>query len=87
MVEAEVVYCCRHEYCTRVEDFVARRCRIAFLDVEAARSCLPKVGRLEVAVWEVEASKRGMGCEEISCKARMWDRLNATFLFLICVLL
>ncbi|MEW5300686.1 MAG: hypothetical protein WDW36_003598 [Sanguina aurantia] len=46
MVEAEVVYCCRHEYCTRVEDFVSRRCRIAFLDVEAARSCLPRVAGL-----------------------------------------
>jgi glycerol-3-phosphate dehydrogenase len=31
-LEAEVAYCARHEYCESAVDFVARRCRLAFLD-------------------------------------------------------
>ena len=42
-LEAEVAYAVRYEYCTGVEDFLARRTRLAFLDVRAAEQALPKV--------------------------------------------
>lgn len=32
-----------HEYCETVEDFIARRSRLAFLDVAAARLAVPRV--------------------------------------------
>ena len=44
-LEAEVVYTARHEYCESAEDFLARRTRLAFLDIEAARQALPRVRR------------------------------------------
>lgn len=46
MIEAEVVYCCRYEYCETAEDFVARRTRLAFLDRPACLDALPKVVEL-----------------------------------------
>ena len=33
----------RYEYCTGVEDFLARRTRLAFLDTRAAEQALPRV--------------------------------------------
>lgn len=33
----------RREYCERVEDFLARRTRLAFLDVEAAEAAVNRV--------------------------------------------
>ena len=42
-IEAEVSYACRYEYCTNVEDFLARRTRLAFLDVRAAEQALPRI--------------------------------------------
>lgn len=45
-IEAEVVYCCRHEYCEAPEDFIARRSRLAFLDTRAAAEALPRVVEL-----------------------------------------
>ncbi|GIL75420.1 hypothetical protein Vretimale_8058 [Volvox reticuliferus] len=45
-LEAEVVYCVRHEYCVTPEDFLARRTRLAFLDARAALAALPKVAEL-----------------------------------------
>jgi glycerol-3-phosphate dehydrogenase len=42
-LEAEVAYAVRYEYCTSVEDFLARRTRLAFLDVRAAEQALPRV--------------------------------------------
>ena len=42
-LEAEVVYTARHEYCESAQDFLARRTRLAFLDIEAAREALPRV--------------------------------------------
>ena len=44
MLEAEVVYAVQHEYCETPEDFIARRTRLAFLDVDACRVALPRVG-------------------------------------------
>lgn len=37
---------CRREYCERVEDFLARRTRLAFLDVEAAEAAVNRVSVL-----------------------------------------
>ncbi|KAL8130608.1 hypothetical protein V2J09_019763 [Rumex salicifolius] len=42
-LEAEVAFCARHEYCESAIDFIARRCRLAFLDTDAARRALPRV--------------------------------------------
>ena len=42
-LEAEVVYAVRHEFCCTVEDFLARRTRLAFKDTKAARDALPRV--------------------------------------------
>mmetsp|Transcript_2551 Transcript_2551/g.6840 ORF Transcript_2551/g.6840 Transcript_2551/m.6840 type:complete len:688 (+) Transcript_2551:71-2134(+) len=42
-LEAEVAYAARYEYCTGVEDFLARRTRLAFLDARAAEQALPRV--------------------------------------------
>ena len=43
IIEAEVVYAARYEMCRSAEDFLARRCRLAFTDVRAARAALPRV--------------------------------------------
>ena len=37
VLEAEVVYAARHEFCETATDFLARRSRLVFLDVAAAR--------------------------------------------------
>lgn len=42
-LEAEVAYCARHEYCESATDFIARRCRLAFLDTDAAGRALPRI--------------------------------------------
>jgi glycerol-3-phosphate dehydrogenase len=42
-LEAEVVFCVREEYCLTAVDFLARRCRMAFLDHSAALEALPHV--------------------------------------------
>ena len=44
MIEAEVPYACRHEFCEHAEDFIARRTRLAFLDTSATEQALPRVG-------------------------------------------
>ncbi|GAB4813967.1 hypothetical protein N2152v2_001013 [Parachlorella kessleri] len=46
ILEAEVVYAVRHEYCETPEDFVARRTRLAFLDKLACQQALPRVVEL-----------------------------------------
>lgn len=46
VIEAEVVYAARHEMCRSASDFLARRCRLAFTDVAAARAALPRVVEL-----------------------------------------
>eukprot|EP00878_Enallax_costatus_P029811 GHUV01032368.1.p1 GENE.GHUV01032368.1~~GHUV01032368.1.p1 ORF type:complete len:177 (+),score=49.03 GHUV01032368.1:482-1012(+) len=45
-IEAEVVHACRSEYCASVEDFLARRTRLAFLDSKAAEAAIPRVASL-----------------------------------------
>lgn len=46
MLQAEVVYAARHEYCETVEDFLARRTRLAFLDTRACEEAIPQVRHL-----------------------------------------
>ena len=46
VIEAEVIYTCRNEYCETPEDFVARRTRLAFLDLPACLEALPRVVEL-----------------------------------------
>lgn len=43
VLEAEVAYAARHEMCRTASDFLARRSRLAFLDVPAAKRALPRV--------------------------------------------
>lgn len=42
-LEAEVVYAAREEMCESAVDFLARRTRLAFLDIRAAEEALPRV--------------------------------------------
>eukprot|EP00760_Papus_ankaliazontas_P030345 PhM_4_TR4780/c0_g1_i1/m.58937/K00111/glpA, glpD; glycerol-3-phosphate dehydrogenase len=51
-IEAEVKYCATHEYAESAVDFLARRSRLAFLDVEAARK---SVGRVVDIMGDVKA--------------------------------
>ncbi|BDA44400.1 Glycerol-3-phosphate dehydrogenase, mitochondrial [Coccomyxa sp. Obi] len=46
MIEAEVVYAVNHEYCEHPDDFIARRTRLAFLDVAATEQALPRIVEL-----------------------------------------
>ena len=43
VIEGEVRYAVRHEYAQTAIDFIARRCRIAFLNAQAAYDALPRV--------------------------------------------
>jgi glycerol-3-phosphate dehydrogenase len=54
VIEAEVVYAMKNEYCETPEDFLARRTRLAFLDRLACRQALPKVV-------EIMGGERGWG--------------------------
>jgi hypothetical protein len=46
LIEAEVVFAVRHDWAVRPEDFIARRCRLAFLNKDAAIRCIPRVVQL-----------------------------------------
>lgn len=43
IIEAEIVYCVENEYCETAADFLARRCRLVFLNGQAALAALPHV--------------------------------------------
>jgi len=43
ILEAEVVYAARYEYCMTAADFLARRSRLAFTHVDAAKKAIPRV--------------------------------------------
>ncbi|GMH07894.1 hypothetical protein Nepgr_009734 [Nepenthes gracilis] len=53
-LEAEVAYCARQEYCESAVDFIARRCRLAFLDTDAAGHALPRIVEILAAehLWD-----------------------------------
>ncbi|XP_042032704.1 glycerol-3-phosphate dehydrogenase SDP6, mitochondrial-like [Salvia splendens] len=55
ILEAEVAYCARHEYCESAVDFIARRSRLAFLDTDAARRAVPRI--IEILASEHEWDK------------------------------
>ncbi|KAK1256844.1 hypothetical protein QJS04_geneDACA025100 [Acorus gramineus] len=57
-LEAEVAYCVRNEYCESAIDFIARRTRLAFLDVNAAAQALPRI-------IQVLATERGWNGERL----------------------
>ena len=42
-IEAEARYACRAEYALRATDFIARRTRLSFLNVQVTLECLPRV--------------------------------------------
>ncbi|KAH9912848.1 uncharacterized protein BXZ73DRAFT_107184 [Epithele typhae] len=42
-IEAEVRYACRYEYAETAIDVIARRCRLSFLNAQAALDALPRV--------------------------------------------
>ncbi|AIN99660.1 glycerol-3-phosphate dehydrogenase (FAD-dependent), mitochondrial [Leishmania panamensis] len=46
VVEAEVVYAAQREHCEHVMDFIARRTRMAFVNVEQAEQVVPRVAEL-----------------------------------------
>lgn len=50
-IEAEVRYACRSEYAATVQDFIARRSRLAFLNTEATVQTLPRI--IEVMAEEI----------------------------------
>ena len=43
VIEAEVRYAVRHEYAETAIDVIARRCRLSFLNAQAALDSLPRV--------------------------------------------
>ncbi|KAL6552821.1 Glycerol-3-phosphate dehydrogenase sdp6, mitochondrial [Orobanche hederae] len=58
ILEAEVAYCARHEYCESVVDFIARRSRLAFLDTDAARRAVPRVVEILTAEHKWDKSRQ-----------------------------
>ncbi|CAI9091155.1 OLC1v1026102C2 [Oldenlandia corymbosa var. corymbosa] len=57
-LEAEVAYCARQEYCESAVDFIARRCRLAFLDTDAANRALPRVIEILAAEHKWDKSRQ-----------------------------
>ncbi|KAK6929167.1 Alpha-glycerophosphate oxidase, C-terminal [Dillenia turbinata] len=57
-LEAEVAYCARNEYCESAVDFIARRCRLAFLDTDAASQALPRVVEILAAEHNWDKSRQ-----------------------------
>ena len=79
MLEAEVLYACRQEFCEHAEDFIARRTRLAFLDTAATEQALPRVSSLSMPDWN--AQKRGGSwfcvCTPAAWVASSWDAAGA----------
>ncbi|CAH8330201.1 unnamed protein product [Eruca vesicaria subsp. sativa] len=71
-LEAEVAYCARNEYCESAVDFIARRCRIAFLDTNAAEQALKRVV-------EILASEHKWGKSRQKQELRMATEFLQTF--------
>ncbi|EYU39630.1 hypothetical protein ABFS82_06G187100 [Erythranthe guttata] len=58
ILEAEVAYCARHEYCESVVDFIARRSRLAFLDTDAANRAVPRIIQILAAEHKWDKSRQ-----------------------------
>ncbi|CAH9130014.1 unnamed protein product [Cuscuta epithymum] len=63
-LEAEVAYCARHEYCESAVDFIARRCRLAFLDTDAASRALPRIVEILAAEHEWDKPRQKQELEK-----------------------
>lgn len=64
--EAEVIYACRQEHAQSAIDILARRTRLAFLSVQAAREALPRVIELmakELNWSSTECKRQRQECE------------------------
>eukprot|EP00871_Galdieria_phlegrea_P000687 jgi/Galph1/1619/GphlegSOOS_G306.1 len=64
ILEAEIVYCAQHEYCMTANDFLARRCRLAFLDAEAANQALPRVVEILGELYQWNNTRREQELEK-----------------------
>ncbi|CAN0892136.1 Glycerol-3-phosphate dehydrogenase SDP6, mitochondrial, partial [Linum grandiflorum] len=64
ILEAEVAYCARHEYCESAVDFIARRSRLAFLDTDAAHHALPRVVEILAGEHKWDAKKQKLELDE-----------------------
>lgn len=58
IMEAEVAYCARNEYCESAVDFIARRSRLAFLDTDAAGRALPRIIEILAAEHSWDKSRK-----------------------------
>ncbi|GBG59619.1 hypothetical protein CBR_g49884 [Chara braunii] len=67
VLEAEVAYCTRNEFCESAIDFIARRSRLAFLDTAAALQALPRV--VDILAAEKKWDKRRKKTELDDAKA------------------
>ena len=70
MLEAEVVYAVQNEYCETAEDFIARRTRLAFLDVAACREALPRVSK-RLSIKLCDAHNAGSPLASFECTAAL----------------
>ena len=46
ILESEVIFAARHDWAVTVEDFLARRTRLAYLNKDVALSCIPRVANV-----------------------------------------
>mmetsp|Transcript_15136 Transcript_15136/g.30738 ORF Transcript_15136/g.30738 Transcript_15136/m.30738 type:complete len:626 (-) Transcript_15136:3382-5259(-) len=56
IIEAEVAYCARYEYCETIVDFIGRRSRLVFLDSKAADAAVDRIADILAA--ELKWDKR-----------------------------
>jgi len=64
-IESEVRYACRNEMAMTVEDIIARRTRLAYLNVAAARTAIPRV--VEIMAEELKWTPEQMRNEIATC--------------------
>ncbi|KAH8113488.1 FAD dependent oxidoreductase-domain-containing protein [Phellopilus nigrolimitatus] len=62
-IEAEVRYAVQHEYAQTAVDVIARRCRLAFLNAQAALIALPRVVDIMSAELDWDAGRRASELE------------------------
>lgn len=77
-IEAEARYACRSEYALKATDFIARRIRLSFLNVQVTLEVLPRVidimgeemgwdnGRKEEEFEDAQEFLKSMGLPEVS---------------------
>lgn len=59
-IEAEVRYACQREYACTVEDVIARRTRLSFLNAKAAQEAIPRIIEIMASElgWNAERKKK-----------------------------